>query len=66
MKFSNAPFVVTKAYARELAQKVTLFEENTRTKKRIVLTLVAPEGLKKNTWSEDLIDRVVDGSALMA
>lgn len=66
IKFSDAPYVVTKTYARELAQKVTLFEEHTRTKKRIVLTLIAPEGLKKNAWSEDLIDRVVDGSALMA
>jgi hypothetical protein len=66
MKFSDAFYVVTKAYARELAEKVTLFEANARTKKRIVLTLVAPEGLEKNTWSEDLIDRVVDGAALMA
>jgi hypothetical protein len=64
VKFSNEPFVVSKAYARELKEKLALFEEHTRTKKRIILTLVAPYGLKPNTWSEDLVDRVVDAAAL--
>lgn len=64
LEFSDEPFVVSKAYARELQEKVTLFEEHTRTKKRVILTLIAPFGLKPNTWSEDLIERVVEGDAL--
>jgi hypothetical protein len=65
LKFSPGPFVVTKAYARELREKVELFERYTRTRKRVIVTLVAPRGLKRNTWSEDLVDQVVDGSALL-
>lgn len=65
MKFSDEPFVVTKAYSRELREKITLFEEHTRTRKRVVLTLVSPHGMKKNTWSEDLVDQVLDVSALL-
>ncbi len=64
LKFSAEPFTVTKQYARELKEKLSLFEEHTKTKKRVILTLVAPFGLKPNTWSEDLIDRVVEGKAL--
>lgn len=64
IKFSGEPFVVTKAYARELGDKVALFEEHTKTKKRVILTLITPIGLKRNVWSEDLIERVVDSTAL--
>jgi hypothetical protein len=65
MKFSTEPFVVTKAYARELRDKIALFEAQTKTKKRVILTLVAPLGLKRNAWSEGLIEQVVDESALL-
>jgi AAA+ ATPase superfamily predicted ATPase len=64
LKFSTEPFVVHKQYARELKEKVALFEEHTKTRKRVILTLVAPFGLKSNAWSEDLIEQVVNGDAL--
>ena len=64
VKFTRDPFTVTKAHARELREKIALFERHTKTTKRVVLTLVAPAGLKRNTWSEDLVDRVVDAKAL--
>lgn len=64
MKFSTQPFVVTKSYARELKHKLDVFEARTRTTKRIILTLVAPLGLKPNTWSEDLVDQVLSADAL--
>ena len=65
MKFAKEPFVITKAYARELRDKVALFEAQTKTKKRVVVTLVAPFGLKQSTWSEDLVEQVVDQTALL-
>ncbi len=65
MKFSQSPFVVTRAYAKELQTKLDLFERHTRTNKRLVLTLVAPLGLARNTWSQDLVEQVVDGKALL-
>jgi len=57
--------VVTKTYATELREKICLSERYTRTRKRVVLTLVAPNGLKRNPWSEDLVDQVIDASALL-
>lgn len=63
LKFSSGAYLVTKDDARELKEKIALFERHSKTRKRIILTLVAPDGLKKNTWSEDLIERVVDASA---
>ena len=63
IKFSTEPFVVTKAYARQLREKTELFERHAGTRKRVILTLIAPYGLKTNAWSEDLIDRVVDADA---
>lgn len=64
MKFGAEPFVVTKAYARELKEKISVFEQRLKPRKRIVLTLVTPAGLKRNAWSEDLVDRVLDVDAL--
>lgn len=66
MKFSAEPFVITKAYARALKEKIDIFERVSGTKKRVALTLVTPYGLKKNAWSEDLVDRVIDARALFA
>jgi len=65
MKFSREPFVVTKAHARALRDKITTFETRTKTKKRVVLTLVCPAGMAKNIWSDDLVDDVLDIEALM-
>lgn len=65
LKFAPEPFVITKAYARELKRKLEVFEARTKTKRRVVLTLVCPLGLKKNAWSEDLVEQVVDARALL-
>ena len=64
IKFGAEPFVLTKEYFRELREKVVLFEEHTRTRKRVIVTLIIPHGLKRNVWSEELVDQVVDASAL--
>lgn len=65
LKFSQAPYVVTKAYASDLRHKIEIFERRTKTRKRCVLTLVSPFGLKPNTWSEDLVEVVVDGEMML-
>ncbi|MCG8556161.1 MAG: ATP-binding protein [Proteobacteria bacterium] len=65
IKFSRDPFVITKDYARTLKDKLRIFEQQTKTRKRVLLTLVAPHGLRKNSWSEDLVDRVLDARALL-
>ena len=65
LKFSQGPYVLTKAYASELRQKIEIFETRTKSRKRCVLTMVCPFGLKPNAWSEDLVDVVVDGTMLL-
>jgi hypothetical protein len=64
LKYAQDQFVVDKGYARELAEKIAIFEAKTRTKKDVHLTLVTTHGLKPNSWSEDLISTVVTMDAL--
>lgn len=59
IKYAREPFVVTKAYARELRTKLDVFESVTKTRKKIILTLVSPGGVTENAWSKDLVDRAV-------
>jgi len=65
LKFSTEPFTVTKSYAQELQAKLLIFEQQTKTRKRVIITLVAPLGLKPNIWSSDLIEQVVDAKAFL-
>lgn len=54
MKFSEAEYVVDKAYARELRHKRATFERVTGTRKTLFLTLVTTYGLKENRHSQEL------------
>ena len=55
VKFSKNEYVIDKQYARNLLNKINVFEEKTGTKKQIFLTLITTMGLKKNIYSEDLV-----------
>ncbi|HHH11911.1 MAG TPA: hypothetical protein ENK23_07560 [Sorangium sp.] len=59
MKYTDKPFTITKKYALELKRKITIFAEQTRTRKDIQLALVTTRGVKSNIWSEGLVDRVI-------
>lgn len=41
-----------------LMNKLNTFENKTKTKKQLLVALITTTGLKKNVWSEDLIDQV--------
>jgi len=56
IKFSNTQYSIDKNYARNLDNKVKVFEEKTGTKKQIFLSMITTIGLKKNFYSEDLVD----------
>jgi len=64
IKHSPEPYVLTKAYARSLAERIDVFTKRTRTKKRVSLALITVAGMKPNLWSEDLVDTVVTADAL--
>jgi AAA+ ATPase superfamily predicted ATPase len=56
IKFSNTQYSIDKKYARNLDNKLKVFEEKTGTKKQIFLSMITTMGLKKNFYSEDLVD----------
>jgi uncharacterized protein len=64
IKYSQEPYVLTKAYAKELAHKIDLFQEHTNTQKQIFMALVTGNGLKPTLWAEDLIQHIVTLEAL--
>jgi len=55
IKYSNKIYSITKDYAKNLANKITVFSEKSKTKKQIFLTMITTMGIKKNIWSEDLV-----------
>ena len=62
IKYYNDEFIVDKRYASILKNKISLFEEITNTKKQVQLALVTMNGMKRNIWSEELVNQVVDVS----
>jgi len=59
IKFSNTNFIIDKDYARKLMNKISVFEKQIQTNKQIFLTMITTLGIKKNLWSEDLVDSEV-------
>lgn len=60
IKHSCSEFIIDKAYAKNLMNKLDVFQKNTNTKKQIFLAMITTKGLKKNAWSEDLVNNVVE------
>ncbi len=59
IKHTPQSLSLTRALAEELKKKIQTFQEKTKTKKQVFLTLITPFGIKENTWSKGLIDSVV-------
>lgn len=55
IKYSDTPFVLTKDYVDILKRKISVFKEQTQTKKQLFMTMVTAGGLKNNYYAEDLI-----------
>lgn len=59
IKYTTEPFEITKAYAQNLKNKIAVFKERTRTKKQIFLAMISANGIKKTTYSDELVQSVV-------
>lgn len=59
IKFTDKPFVIDKAYAENLREKIRIYKEQTRTKNQVHLVMLSANGVKKNKYSEELVDAVV-------
>lgn len=51
MKFSINTFTIDKRYAEELRNKISVFKQETSTRKSVFLTMVTTYGLKVNSYS---------------
>lgn len=51
-KFAAKPYVITKAYAAELAAKVAIFREQAKVNRPVFVTMVTPYGIEPNRHSQ--------------
>jgi uncharacterized protein len=63
MKFYEGAYTLTEENVKALQQKRNIFQEKTKTKKQLFLTLVAADGITDNKYNM-LIDKHLDASAL--
>lgn len=56
IKYSANPFMIDKSYAKNLMNKVDIFKNYFKTSKQIFLVMVTATGIKKNSWSKELMD----------
>lgn len=59
IKYTEKPFVLDKAEAKNIMNKMAVFEKHVPIKKQTLLALITTIGLKPNIWSEELIQNVV-------
>jgi hypothetical protein len=64
MKYSKAPFSITKKYAEELRSKQQVFQQATKTRKALFLTMVTRHGVSDNTYSQELVTNRVEADDL--
>ena len=65
MKFTDAPFAIDAAYARDLVRKKDVFKTETHTSNSMQIVAICASGLKPNAHS-DLVARTVSGNDLFA
>lgn len=59
IKFYNAKMTISADYAEKLREKLRIFQETTKTKKYLMLTLITSFGLHENKHSLGLIEQVL-------
>ena len=59
LKFYNKDFVMTKSYADELRNKMTVFQKNTNTRKQLFWSLMTTFGIEHNEHSRSIINNTL-------
>lgn len=57
IKFYNNLFIMTKAYAKSLREKIAIFQSATKTRKQLFLTLITTFGIIENEHSIGFVDK---------
>ncbi len=63
-KFNDKPFSITKQYANELREKMRIFQEKTKTKKSLFLTVISTYGVAPNINSIGFVQQEVTMESL--
>jgi uncharacterized protein len=58
-KFYDRPFTITKAYANELRNKMRIFQEKTKTRKSLFITIISTYGIVPNEHSTGFVQQEV-------
>ena len=58
-KFSLNPFVIDKAYAGQLRDKIGVFRQATKTRKSVFLTMLTTFGVERNAYATGLVQNEV-------
>ena len=66
LKFYSGLLTLSKSYADDLRDKVTVFKELTNTRKQVFLNLLTTFGLKQNEHSLGLVDKTLTMDALFS
>ncbi|GJM06506.1 MAG: hypothetical protein DHS20C10_02400 [marine bacterium B5-7] len=66
IKYTDTPFQLDKAAATQLQQKVTTFQQQTKTTKQLFIALISANGIKDTMYSEELVAQVVTLEDLFA
>ncbi|MBL7813504.1 MAG: ATP-binding protein [Saprospiraceae bacterium] len=64
MKFSIKPFVIDKAYADILRQKIGVFKDSTQTSKAVWVTFISTYGLVQNAYAQSFVHNSLTMDAL--
>ena len=64
IKFYNGPYTITSLYAKNIRQKMAVFNQATKNKKAIFPTIISTFGLLENLHSRDLIQQEVSMDSL--
>jgi hypothetical protein len=59
IKHTQKPFVIDQRYAAKLTDRQALFKKITHTNKHLILAIISANGLKKNLYSEGIVDKLV-------
>lgn len=66
IKFTQEPFTVDKIYAKKLQEKMSIFEQQTKTKKQLFWVLISASGVKPSMYSEEFFQKILSLEDLYA
>ena len=55
MKYSSAPYKLTKPEAQTLLKKAEVFKKQTKTPKQVTIALISSQGIQDTIYAQDIL-----------